>query len=396
MRILWFSVTPSLFIPRSNGHNGGGWVASLERIVRQEETVELGVAFQFDDSTFRHDRDGVAYYPIKQVSDAAFLRIIDDFKPQLIQIFGSENAFGRICRLTHIPVVIHMQGCLPAYHNALFPIDMGPLDFLTHRGLDWRRRYMGLRSKPAFLRNAEREIATIQSCHYFMGRTAWDHALVDLFNPSARYFHCEEALRPSFLKADKCWTWHEHGGRKRIVSVISRPWYKGCDLILKTARLLRRFTDIDFEWRVYGIPEMHFFEHKYGIRAVEVGVQAMGTASQEQLVEALVGADCYVHPSYIDNSPNSVCEAQILGLPVLATHVGGIGTLVEDGKSGRLFPANDPYMLASLLKQVLYDRSMAETISQGARQKALLRHDPETIRRTLTRIYKEIIDENNH
>lgn len=396
MRILWFSGTPSLYDPRTCGYNGGGWVASLERIVRKEETIELGVAFQFDDATFRHDRDGVAYYPISRVSDEAFLRIIGDFKPQLIQIFGSENEFGKICRLTQVPVVIHMQGCLPAYHNALFPIGMGTMDFLTHRGLSWHHRYMGLRSEPGFRRNAEREIQTIQSCRYFMGRTEWDHALVDLFNPKATYFHCEEALRPSFLEEKRRWTWHDREGKKQIVSTISRPWYKGCDLILKTARLLRRFTDIDFEWRVYGVPEMRFFENKYGIRAAEVGVSPMGTATQDELVEALVGADCYVHPSYIDNSPNSLCEAQILGLPVLATHVGGIGSLVEDGKSGRLFPANDPYMLASLLKRVFADREMAEALGQGAWERALRRHDPETIGRTLTRIYKEIIDENNH
>ena len=45
MRILWFSVTPSLFNPKSNSHNGGGWIASLEQIVRKEPAIDLGVAF---------------------------------------------------------------------------------------------------------------------------------------------------------------------------------------------------------------------------------------------------------------------------------------------------------------------------------------------------------------
>lgn len=396
MRVLWFSITPSLFKPYGNGYNGGGWIASLERIVREVTEVELGVAFNFADSTFRHDVDGVAYYPIAHASDETFSCIINDFKPQVIQIFGSENEFGRICRLTDIPVVIHIQGCLPAYHNALLPVGMSPMDFLTQRGLNWRYRFIGLRSEPAFRRNAEREIETIQSCHYFMGRTDWDKGLIGLFNPEARYFHCEEALRPSFLEKTKLWTWHEPEGKRRIISTISRPWYKGCDLILKTAKLMKRFTDIDFEWSVYGIQEMRFFESKYGIKAMDVGVRTMGTASPEELTDALTEADCYVHPSYIDNSPNSVCEAQILGVPVLATHVGGIGSLVDDGKSGLLFPANDPYMLASLLKRVLHDRDMAETLSNGARQQAVLRHDPETIRKTLIYIYKEMIDENNH
>lgn len=391
MRVLWFSVTPSMFNPRSNGHNGGGWIASLERIVRQVDEIELGVAFNFADNGFSYKRDGVVYYPISNASLEAYLRIIDDFKPDLIQIFGSENAFGELCGKTDVPVVIHIQGCLPPYHNALFPVGMGPIDFLTQRGLSWRYRFIGLRSEPAFRRNAEREIQTIQHCRYFMGRTEWDRGLIDLFNPLATYFHCEEALRPSFLEGRQQWQWRD--GKPVIVSVISRPWYKGGDLILKTAQLLRRFTEIDFEWRVYGIPEMRFFEHKYGIRADEVGVRVMGTASQQELVEAITGAGCYVHPSYIDNSPNSLCEAQILGAPVLATHVGGISSLVNHGVSGMLFPANDPYTLASLLKRVLGDRALAESLGAGARREAMRRHNPESIKNRLVEIYKAILKE---
>lgn len=395
MRILWFSVTPSLFNAYSNGHNGGGWIVSLERIVRQVSEIELGIAFNFSDEHFVHEQNEVKYYPISHGSLETYKKIIDDFKPDLIQIFGSENEFGVICGNSKVPVVIHMQGCLPPYHNALFPVGMSPMDFVTQKGLGWRYRYMGLRSESAFRKHAERELKTIGNCRYFMGRTDWDRRLIDLFNPSATYFHCEEALRQSFLNGKEVWSGNEECP-KRIISVISRPWYKGCDLILKTANLLSRFTDIDFEWQVYGIPEMRFYEHKYGIKAEHVHIKVMGTASADELVKALCHSSCYVHSSYIDNSPNSICEAQILGVPVLATHVGGISSLVKDGESGVLFPANDPYTLASLIKQVSHDRNLAETLSKGARKQALVRHDPESIKQTLIQIYKQIIHENNN
>ena len=395
MRILWFSVTPSLFHTYSNGHNGGGWIASLERIVRSVSEIELGIAFNFTDKGFVYEQNGVRYYPISHGSLETYKKIIDDFEPDLIQIFGSENEFGVICGNTEVPVVIHMQGCLPPYHNALFPIGMSPIDFILQKGLSLRYRYIGLRSESAFRKNAEKELQTIGNCRYFMGRTDWDRRLIDLFNPSATYFHCEEALRQSFLDEETVWTGNENG-TKRVVSVISRPWYKGCDLILKTAKLLTKYTDVDFEWQVYGIPEMRFYEHKYGIEAEKVHIKVMGTASAEELVKALCHSSCYVHSSYIDNSPNSLCEAQILGVPILATHVGGISSLVKDGESGILFPANDPYTLASLIKQVSQDRKFAETLSKGARTQALLRHDPERIKQTLIRIYNQIIHENNH
>lgn len=407
MRILWFSVTPSLFNPQSNGHNGGGWIASLEQIVRKEKSIELGVAFHFPDNGFKYENDGVCYYPIapkkKSLIDrlinrnedkentARYLKIIEDFRPDVIHIFGSENDFGLICAHTQIPVVIHIQGCMPPYHNALFPVGLSKWDFIFGKGLSLNYRFIGLRSDGAFRKAAEREIRIIQNCKYFMGRTEWDKRLIDLFNPQATYFHCEEALRDSFIQGTAKWE-YPTSDKKIITSVISRPWYKGCDLILKTAALLKRFTDIDYEWRVYGIPEMRFYEAKYKIKAKEVNVKVMGTASKEELVEALCKTNCYVHTSYIDNSPNSLCEAQILGVPILATHVGGISSLIDDGCNGILFPANAPYTAASLIKQLTSDRELAERLSSNAIEKATKRHNPNDIKESLLNIYRDIIN----
>ena len=410
MRILWFSLTPSLFNPKTNGYNGNGWVASLEQIARRDKEVELGVAFYFYSNEFRYDKDGVSYYPIKPLRTsllskilgkgkdqektivAKCIEIIEDFKPDLIQIFGSENEFGLICKYTNIPVVIHIQGCLPPYHNALFPVGMQKSDFVLKKGLSLSYRFIGLRSEKAFRRKAEREIEIIKSCNYFMGRTDWDKSLIGLFNPQATYFHCEEALRDSFINSNKRWKYSD-GKKKTIISVISRPWYKGCDLILKTAALLKRFTDIDFEWRVYGIPEMKFFESVYGIKAKDVNVRIMGTASKEELVNALCSASCYVHPGYIENSPNSLCEAQFMGTPVLATYVGGIPSLIENGKDGILYPANAPYTAASLIKKIVTDSDLATSLSTNAYNRAHRRHDSDSIGLRLHEIYAIILKE---
>lgn len=408
MRVLWFTLNPSCFNPNSNNYNGGGWTASLEQIVRNNKDIKLGIAFNFPDNGFKYENDGVTYYPIKPLRTsllskilgkgkdqektivAKCMEIIEDFKPDLIQIFGSENEFGLICKYTNIPVVIHIQGCLPPYHNALFPVGMQKSDFVLKKGLSLSYRFIGLRSEKAFRRKAEREIEIIKSCNYFMGRTEWDKSLIDLFNPNATYFHCEEALRDSFINSNKRWK-YSNGKKKTIISVISRPWYKGCDLILKTAALLKRFTDIDFEWKVYGIPEMKFYESVYGIKAKDVNVRPMGTASKEELVDALCSSSCYVHPSYIDNSPNSICEAQILGVPVLATNVGGIASIVKNGVDGILFPTNAPYTAAALIKRITADKDLSVTLSSNAIKRAIERHNPTKIGDRLVEIYETII-----
>lgn len=407
MRVLWFSVTPSMFNPYSNAHHGGGWIASLEQIVRQNKEVELGIAFYFRNENKRYENDGVTYYTLandnrnllakwlkpqkEEVRINRYLKVINDFNPDIIQIFGSENDFGLICDKTDVPVVIHMQGSLPPYHNALFPIGMNRYDFLTTKGLTWRRRLIGWRSEPAFYRDACREDMILRSCQNFMGRTDWDKNLISLYNPNANYFHCEEALRDSFINSDKKWAGDkEH--KFKIVSVISTPWYKGADLILKTAKLLKDNTQIDFEWDVYGVSDIRFFENKYKIMAENVKVNVRGSVDRDKLVDALCSASCYVHPSYIDNSPNSLCEAQYLGVPVIATNVGGISSLVEHRITGILFPANDPYTLASSLKDINENPAFARELGENARIKAVRRHDPYNISKTIVGIYSSIIN----
>ena len=394
MRVLWFSPTPSLYSSYSNSHNGGGWISSLEQIVRSVNDISLGVAFKLDGQKPKNIIDDVTYYCIDSKSNGVqkYIEIIDDFKPDIIQIFGSENEFGDICSHTDIPVVIHMQGCLPPYHNALFPVGMNKFDFLIGRGLTLRRRFMGWRSEPSFRHRAEREIDTSKACHYFMGRTEWDKALVSLFNPTAKYFHCEEALRDSFLNMDKHWA-PSSQDKIKIISVISNPWYKGVDLILKTAKLLKQFTSMNFEWNVFGVSDIRFYEYKYGIFANNVNVNIRGSVSKEVLVNELCNSSVYVHPSYIDNSPNSVCEAQLIGIPVLATNVGGIPSLVKDGETGFLFPANDPYMLANLIKMVVNDVSLSGKISSAEISVAKARHNPDSIKTTLLNVYNYILNE---
>lgn len=413
MRVLWFSVTPSLYNPFSNSHNGGGWIASLEQIVRKISEVDLGIAFYFGNSYKKDIMDGVEYYCLPNDNNGMltgllenkkkkeqerinlYLKVIEDFKPDIIQIFGSENDFGLICELTHIPVVIHIQGSLPPYHNALFPTGMNKYDFFFQKGLNWRRRLIGLRSEPAFHRNAEREIRILKSCKFFMGRTDWDRNLVSLFNPEAKYFHCEEALRDSFINTEKKWSLPETTEKVKLISVISNPWYKGADLILKTAKLLKAQTNLDFEWNVFGVNDIRFFENKYKIKAKEVNVNIKGSAPKETLVKEMTSSHLFIHPSYIDNSPNSICEAQYLGLPILATNVGGISSLIKEGETGFLIPANDPYTLVGKIMEIQSSEEMMLKLSEKGKKVAMNRHDPKLIQETLLSIYTSLYNEKN-
>lgn len=157
-------------------------------------------------------------------------------------------------------------------------------------------------------------------------------------------------------------------------------------MILKTALILKESGIGDFEWRVFGVQNLRFAESKTGIRASDVGVCPMGIVSAEQLRDSLLLCSVYVHPSYIDNSPNSVCEAQILGVPVVATNVGGVSSLFTPEKTCCLVPSNDPLMMASRIRDAVRNPELF----CSDRSACLSRHNRSAIVEKLFAIYREI------
>ena len=114
----------------------------------------------------------------------------------------------------------------------------------------------------------------------------------------------------------------------------------------------------------------------------------------DQLQELLLSSDIYVHTAYIDNSPNSVCEAQYLGVPIVATNVGGIPSLVIDGEEGKLVPANSCYNMAYEIISLSHDKARQKKYSSNSRKHAMERHNPKHILLELVECYRAVIDNN--
>lgn len=405
MKILWFTNTPSLY-KSHGGYNGVGWISSLEKLITEKKNIELAIAFFYTEKFFKVAQNGVTYYPISKsnkLSDKIdrfirydrqeenevknYLRVIEDFKPDIIHIFGTEKSFGLIADRVNIPVIIHIQGLLEPYVNAWFPPGYNKKDFFFSNGLNPIRIYMSYWGYNLNKYMAEREVRIMRSCRNFMGRTDWDKRISRLYSPESQYFYCSEMLRDVFYVTQKTSSPKQ---KKIIVTTISAPLYKGTDMLLKTAKLLKEETGVDFEWRVYGIRSLNQTERKLKIQASQCNIKLLGIASAEELAKSLSEADLFFHPSYIDNSPNSVCEAQLIGLPVIACNVGGVSSLVEHGKNGFLVSANDPYIAASRIGEILKDKTLANELGRKAKEIATQRHNPERIFNDLMNIYKQL------
>lgn len=412
MKVLWFSVTASSYCSQRNAHNGGGWIESLERIVISHNDINLGIAFiSSDNDKLKKTINGVVYYPINirrgkidsirdlydikeydELSVKKYLEVIDDFKPDIIQIFGSEWNFGLIKEYTNIPIIIHVQGFWPEYRNSSFPPGTSKKDYIFERWYKPTSIFRRCLIEKASENRALREEKILRINENFFGRTRWDKAIVKLYNKQARYFYCSEALRTTFSTEVRRWN-YKSDSNFTFITIGGGHVLKGYDLVLRTSKLLKDNSGINFKWLLCGPTkgQISLFEKRTNIKCKDVSVFPLGKCSAEELKEKLLNANMYIHTSYIDNSPNSVCEAQYLGLPVIATNVGGTSSLFSDDyPSDMLVPTNDPYYLASKIIELCNDKTKINKMAECNYMVARQRHNDDNIYNSLINAYNNI------
>ncbi len=411
MRVLWFSLTPSCYSKAKGlGYNGGGWIASLQEELMKRSSIELGITFIKGRKKFVDQEQGVKYYiipsPTKKIKDKInfffdyrveselkyytpyFKEVVNDFKPDIIQVFGSESILGFIQQLTNIPCVLHLQGILNPYWNAFLPPSISKNTFIFKKKSP-KKVLSAYKEIKTWENNCTRERELFKEITYFIGRTEWDNIITKTLNPNAQYFYCSEILRKSFYEECE----RVNPQKMIIVSTISGVIYKGIDLILKTASILKQHWNKDFEWIVYGgTSNVEFFERLTGIKAKDVNITLKGVATEETIRNALLNATVFAQTSYIDNSPNAVCEAQICGCPVVACNVGGVSSLINHKETGMLVPANAPYQMAANLHELYVNKNLNNHISINGKKIAQIRHNKGNIIQDLMNIYRYVIN----
>lgn len=414
MKILWFTNTPSK-ASFAFGYKGagGGWISALEGLIAKEQNYQLGICFFYTGSEYKKlILDKVTYYaiPLKKqnglqrifsrqlalLNDEGshyFDQVIQDFAPEIIHVFGTESGYGKILNNKFDKIVFHMQGLLKPYTEVYFPLGFNKINVLKYssissliKGLSFFHGYLDLKKR------AKREIDVVRHWKYFSGRTNWDRNYIKLLNIESTYFHCDELLRDEFFAEQ--WSVPVNSDLKKCVVIgttINPSIYKGLDLIYKAIPLLK---DYNVCWKVFGLEEDNIL-NKVVKGTISKGyknpsIQFCGALGALELIAALKTCHFFVHPSYIDNSPNSVCEAQLLGMPVLSSSVGGVSSLILNNVNGFLFNPYDSYDLAGLLANLINNYSIALDAAHNARVTALKRHSPTEILKAVNHIYNTI------
>ena len=154
--------------------------------------------------------------------------------------------------------------------------------------------------------------------------------------------------------------------QRRIITTVAnlRP-EKGHDVLIRAAALVaREVPDVVFQLAGDG-PMRAQLSSDAAARGVGDVVRFLG--HREDVPELLHGSDLFVLPSRTEAFPNGVVEAMAAALPVVATSVGGIPELVDDGRNGVLVRAGDEHALAAALLGLLSDADRADRLAAAGR-----------------------------
>ena len=416
MRILWITNTIFPAPSKALGFSTpvmGGWMYSLASRIAKSDHIDLAVATVYSGDEIKICRiDGIIYYLLPAKSKIVYQKkleqiwrkVCDEFDPDIVHIYGTEFAHGLAC-MRACPsrkYIISIQGLVSViseyYYSGISFLDI--IKNLTFR--DIVKFDTLFDSKRKFAKRGKLELEYLNLTEDVDGRTSWDYAHVKSINPRISYYHCDRLLRSGFYASSK---W-DISTKKKFSIFCSQSSYpiKGLHQVIKAVALLvRDFPDIEIRIAGYDITRSDTLVAKiklsgYGLYLKRLidrcglvnNVSFTGPLSEEQMIKEYKNAHVFICSSSIENSPNSVAEAQILGTPVIASYVGGTPDMIVDGESGLLYRFEEFEMLSEKIREIFTDNDLAKYLSKNEICTAEERHNREINLDRMLKIYSEI------
>jgi len=159
---------------------------------------------------------------------------------------------------------------------------------------------------------------------------------------------------------------------RTITTVANLRRGKGHDVLLHAAAgVLQRHPDLTFQLVGDG-PLRASLEALAASLGIANRVRFLG--HRDDVAAILRASDLFAFPSLMEAFPNGVMEAMAAGLPVVATRVGGIPELIEDGRTGLLVPANDAAAMRAGIERLLASAGEAGMLATAAREQIARRY----------------------
>lgn len=416
MKILWitnivFPEAMSELVENADFKSSGGWMLGAAKALIDNSDIQLTVASvsPLVKQLTKIQGEKILYYIIPYGKgnlkenpeyQSYWGAVNSEVKPDVVHIHGTEYSHGyaymKACGVEN--VVISIQG-LKSEISSYYISGISICDI--YRNITPRDILRGtiLREQRNFRRSAKYETAMLQMAKHIIGRTSWDRSRALAVNPDLQYHFCNEILRGEFYDGS---LWHYEKCNKHTI-FLSQAGYpiKGLHQLLKAMPLILRYYP-DTKVRIAGSDItksatfndlVHFTGYGLYIKRLikkyhlQDKICFTGNLNAEEMKQEYLRSNVFVCPSSIENSPNSLGEAQILGVPCVASYVGGIPDMMR-GNEDNLYRFEEVEMLAEKICEVFENCGNQTNMIQVA----LSRHNADANILQLVSIYNEIIE----
>jgi glycosyltransferase involved in cell wall biosynthesis len=173
---------------------------------------------------------------------------------------------------------------------------------------------------------------------------------------------------------------------------------KGLDYLLEAIAQIRKMYPAT-EFKVYGDGPLHqellAYASQLGLdgNAIFVGV----FTDRAELSRIMAQTDIFVMSSILEGQPLALVEAMSYGCPIVATTVGGIPELIQDGVNGLLCQPSDPDCLAQKIQTLIEDTALRSRLGRAARQSYEQGpFQPASVSEHFTSIYHKALQQEYH
>lgn len=411
MKILW--VTNTLFPDMCIELNlpisvAGGWMYGMGAELSSSDNIELFVATPTEkvNEISYIKKNNITYCLIPgRVSgqynsklEGYFSELSKKVMPDLVHIHGTEYAHG-LAMIKSNPkcnYVVSIQGLVKEYCH-YYEAGLSTFDLIKSISLkDLLTINPLFLGKYKFKIRGDLEKEYYKRVHHVIGRTDWDYVHSLSENSQLTYHFCNESLRDTFYSIDK-WNSDSLKNKTIFLSQASYP-IKGLHLVLQALSLVK-LKHPTIQLRIAGsnltqgamLPGYGKLIKKLILKLnLQNNVIFTGLLDSEAMSKEYLNASVFVCPSSIENSPNSVGEAQLIGVPVIASDVGGVSNMIDNFTTGVIYRFEEFKLLAHYIDKVLSEVDFAENLSLNGIVAAKARHNrPQNLENTVN-IYKKI------
>lgn len=412
MKILWIcQVLPpeadALIGGEKELKKTGGWILGMAQVLTERPDIQLAILAS---SPLVHTMktligDKVKYFALpkpKGENDSKFQadckQVKKIFNPDVVHIHGTEYVEGMLWVMangsTH--TVVSLQGIMNSYAG-YYNYGMSQWDVLSNITL--RDLYRGTLFANArnFGKRATYEQKLLSSVQHAIGRTFWDKEQLWAINPHVIYHFNNEVLRSDFYDAD-VWRYDKCNKYEIFVNQAAVP-YKGLHQLIKALPLIKlHYPKVKVRVAGYNMCDMSLkrrlmrpgygkfllkLMHRLG---VENCITFTGPLNAGEMKCEMLAANLFLLPSAIENSPNALGEAQMLGVPCVASRIGGVADMIPNEHLGLMYRFSDIGEMAYVICKALAESAQFDNTEM--RNVALLRHDPIANSAKLLEIYK--------